>query len=461
MGERPAFEFPEQFQWGVATAAFQIEGAAREDGRGLSTWDTFCRRGGTRTGETGDVACDHYHRYAEDIALMASLGVRHYRLSMSWSRVLPEGTGAINQAGLAFYDRLITCILAHGLVPHVTLFHWDTPEALEQRYGGWRDRRIADDFAAYCTVVVRHFGDRVRHWFTLNEIGCFTAMSYGPEQPRLGAHAPGIRTSAQEVNQIIHHATLAHGKGVQAIRAASPQPCVVGLVDNSGVPVPLIEDAEHIAAAQRAFEYQWINGAVLWPVLRGAYAPGWQQQAEAAGTMPKIEPGDLETIRQPLDVMGLNIYTGTYVRPSSKAAGFEILPQSESYPRMHIPWLGIVPEAIYWGPRILRDHLGWQGDMLITENGCAANDAISPDGEIHDPDRILYLRSYLRQVQRAIEDGIPITGYFQWSFLDNFEWSWGYAKRFGLVFTEYNSQRRIPKDSFAWYRAVVRSGRVL
>ena len=455
------YQFPPSFQWGVATAAFQIEGATTEDGRGDSVWDTFCRRGGTRTGETGDVACDHYHRYVEDIALMASLGVKHYRLSVSWPRVLPQGTGPVNEAGLAFYDRLINCIIAHGITPHVTLFHWDTPEALEQRYGGWRDRRIADDFAAYCTVVVKRLGDRVKHWFTLNEVACFTMASYGPDKPMLGAHAPGKKTTTQEMHQTIHHAMLAHGKGVQAIRAASPGPCSIALVDNSGIAVPLIEDEAHIAAARSAFELQAINAAVLWPALRGSYGPRWQAAAEATGTMPTMHPGDLATIHQPLDRVGLNIYTGCYVRPSTGPAGFEILPQPEVYPKMNVSWLGIVPEALYWGPRMLREAVGWQGDIAITENGCAANDVVTPDGEIHDTDRILYLRNYLRQLHRAIDEGIPVSGYFQWSFLDNFEWSWGYAKRFGLVFTEYNRLRRIPKDSFHWYQATVRANRVL
>lgn len=453
--------FPHGFQWGVATAAFQIEGAAREGGRGASSWDDFCRHGGTRTGETGDVACDHYHRYAEDIALIAALGVKHYRLSVSWSRVLPLGTGSVNEAGLAFYDRLIDCILSHGLTPHVTLFHWDTPQALELRYGGWRHRQIADDFADYCTVVVKRLGNRVRHWFTLNEIYNFTAASYGPDKPVLGAHPPAQRTTLQEMHQTVHHAMLAHGKGVLAIRAASPGPCSIGLVDSTGVAVPLIEDGPHIAAAQNAFELQVLNGAVVWPALRGEYGPRWQAAAEAAGTMPTMEPGDLATIHQPLDRFGLNVYTGSYVRPSAHARGFEILPQPELYPKMNVSWLGLVPEALYWTPKMLRDVVGWQGDIAISENGCAANDVMTPDGEIHDTDRILYLRSYLRQLQRAIAEGIPVTGYFQWSFLDNFEWTWGYAKRFGLVFTEYTSQRRIPKDSYHWYQATVRANRVM
>ena len=457
----PAYQFPPGFQWGVATAAYQIEGAAREDGRKESVWDVFSRNGGTRTGETGDVACDHYHRYLEDIELMASLGVKHYRLSVSWPRVIPDGTGAVNEKGLAFYDKLINALLAKGITPHVTLFHWDTPQALEVRYGGWRDRQIADDFAAYCTVVVKRLGDRVKDWFTLNEVGCFTFLSYGPDKPCLTAHAPGMRSTVKEMHQTIHHAMLAHGKGVQAIRAASPGPCRVALVDNTAVSVPLIEDAAHIAAAKNAFQLQWINGAVVWPALQGRFAPLWQAQAEAAGTMPDVQAGDLETIKQPLDRFGLNIYTGGYCRPADNAQGFENLPQPETYPKMNIPWLGFLPEALYWTPRLLREAAGWQGDMVITENGCAANDVLTPDGEVHDTDRILYLRNYLRQLHRATAEGIPVSGYFQWSFMDNFEWSWGYAKRFGLVFTEYGSQRRIPKDSFKWYREAVKQNRVV
>jgi beta-glucosidase len=456
-----SYTFPSDFLWGVATAAYQIEGAANEDGRKDCVWDTFARRGGVRTGEGGLVACDHYHRYLEDVQLMAKLGVKHYRLSVSWPRVMPDGTGAVNEAGIGFYERLIDCLLAHGITPHVTLFHWDTPQALEDRYLGWRDRQISDHFADYVSVVVKRLGDRVTNWFTLNEVGCFTALSYGPDKPMLSAHAPGVHTTAKEMHQTILHAMLAHGKGCQAIRAASPRRCSVALVDNCCVDIPLIEDAAHIAAAARRFQLMWVNGAVTWPALQGRFAPDWQAWAEANGSMPEVRAGDMEIIKQPLDRLGINVYTGGYVRPAANELGYECLPLPEHYPKANIPWLAMTPESIYWVPRLLKEAVGYTGDIVITENGCAATDTMTPDGEIHDTDRIMYLRQYLRQVHRAIAEGYPISGYFHWSFMDNFEWSWGYAKRFGLVFNEYSTQRRIPKDSYHWYREAIRQNRVV
>ena len=450
--------FPTDFAWGVATSAHQIEGAFTADGRGPSVWDHHR----TRTGETAAVANDHYHRYEEDLDLLVALGIRHYRLSIAWPRILPTGTGAVNAAGLGFYDRLIDACLARGIRPHVTLYHWDHPQALEERYGGFRSRRMADDLADYATVVVRHLGDRVTDWFTLNEIACVTNHSYTVGPPSIGTHAPAVQVGSQQaIHQTIHHALLAHGRMTQAIRAATPRPCRVALVDNTAATVPLTETPADIAAARAAFPSAWLNGLLLWPVLTGRWSPAWEAAAGAAGTLPIVEPGDFAVIHQPLDALGLNVYSGTVVRAADTPSGFQELPFPAAYPRLAMPWLRLVPEAMYWLPRFLREAAAFRGDLVITENGCAAEDELTPQGEVLDLDRIHYLRQHLGQLHRAVAEGYPVRGYFLWSFLDNFEWSWGFAKRFGIVWTSFGTQERIPKASARWYAEVIRANGVV
>lgn len=456
-----AYQFPADFMWGAATASYQIEGAANEDGRAPSVWDTFCKTmHGVKTGESGDVACDFYHQWPQDIALMQSLGIKHFRFSLSWPRILPNGSGAVNEAGLAFYDRVIDGLLAAGITPHVTLFHWDSPQALEDRYGSWRSRQISDDFAEYVKVCVQRYGDRVSNWMTINEVPCFTMLGYGVGQQ--GVHAPGTAVeSYKDVWQTMHHAMLAHGKAVQVIRANSPRPCRISLVDNCSVPMPVMESDEHIAAAQTAFQDAWCNGAVSYPALTGDYSPLFRRRKEAAGQMPEIAAGDLETIHQPLDAYGLNIYSGGYVRAADNADGYVDIPLPQGYPRLDMPWLNIAPDAIYWAVRHLSADTGFRGDFFIAENGCAAQDEITPQGEVLDLDRLLFIKSYLRQTHRLVAEGYPMKGYFVWSLMDNFEWAWGYAKRFGIVYNVYESQTRIPKQSAKWYAECIRQNRVV
>lgn len=456
-----SYRFPESFQWGVATAAYQIEGAAGEDGRSPSTWDVLSRRpGGTRTGENGDVACDHYHRYREDVRLMAELGIRHYRFSVSWPRIVPGGTGAVNPKGLDFYHRLVDCLLEHGITPHVTLFHWDSPQILQERYGGWLSRQMAYDFAEYAGVVVKSLGDKVTSWMTINEIPCFTLMGYGVG--KRGEHAPGVQVgSMKDVWQTVYHACLGHGLGVQAIRAASPGPCRVSLVDNLASTVPITESEADVRAAQKAFRNAWCNGAILYPVLTGGYSEEFLGDREADGQMPEVREEDFRVISEPVDGMGINVYSGKYMRHAENENGFEEVPIPDHYPRLDMPWLNVVPESLYWAFRNLREVCGFEGEMFVSENGCANRDSFTPSGEVLDPERIFYLRSYLRQVHRACDEGYPVTGYFQWSFLDNFEWAWGYAKRFGLVYVNYNTQERTPKESARWYSECIRQNRVV
>jgi beta-glucosidase len=457
-GDAP--DFPADFWWGSASAAYQIEGAAAVDGRLPSIWDTFSRRpGAVANGHTGDVAIDHYHRWREDIALMRELGVRHYRLSVAWPRVVPTGRGATNRAGLDFYSRLVDGLLAAGITPHVTLYHWDLPQALQDRYRGWESREVVGDFGDYATVVARALGDRVTHWMTLNEILTFTQVGYGVGAP--APHAPGLALPRAKARwQVVHHALLAHGTGCQAIRAASPRPCRVTLAENYTPFVPVIETPEHIAAAARAFRSGGANGAILTPILTGAYDPAWlaAQGAEA----PDVRDGDLPTIHQPLDGLGFNCYTGTYVRAADTPAGYVEVPLWERYPAMGSPWLKHVPESIYWGIRLLHETFGRRDlPVFVSENGCADSGPTGPDAEVQDVDRVMYLRSYLGQVARARREGYPVVGYFPWSLFDNFEWADGYDRRFGMIYVDYPTQRRIPKLSYRWFREVVRTGRVV
>ncbi|MDX2098400.1 MAG: GH1 family beta-glucosidase [Leptolyngbyaceae cyanobacterium bins.59] len=455
-----SYQFPDDFQWGVATAAYQIEGATEAGGRKPSVWDTFCTiLGRVANGDSGRNACDHYHRYETDIELMAHLGVKHYRFSIAWPRIFPEGRGSIQEAGIDFYQRLVDCLLRHHITPHCTLFHWDSPQTLEERYGSWRSREMAQDYADYVTTIVQRLGDRVTRWITLNEIQCFTHLGYSVHQNP--PHAPGTRVNRlREVWQTSHHALLAHGLGCQAVRAASPVPCQVGLVDNPQIPVPIYESPEHIAAAHTAFSTCNLNGGILIPALTGTYHPTLLSQLGREA--PLIQPGDLEIIHQPLDFLGLNIYTGVYVRAIDGKPGYEILNFSEAYPRLHMPWLHLLPDALYWGVRHISEALKMKYlPIYMTENGCAAQDVLTPKGEVLDMDRILYLREYLRAAQRAVNEGYPLKGYFLWSLLDNFEWAWGYERRFGITYVDYRSQKRTPKASFSWYRECVRQNRVV
>ena len=456
-----SYKFPADFMWGAATASYQIEGATSKDGRKPSVWDTFSKTPGrVITGESGDIACDFYHRWPKDIKLMQSLGIKNFRFSLSWARIIPDGTGAVNEAGLAFYDKLIDGLLAAGITPHVTLFHWDSPQALEDRYGSWRSRQIADDFAEYVNVCVQRFGDRVTNWMTINEVTCFTLLGYGVGKP--GVHAPGtIVDSMKDVWQTVHHAMLAHGKAVQTIRAYSPQPCKISLVDNCGATIPVTESPQNVAAAQKAFQMGWANGAVTYPALIGDYSALFRKYKSAEGHFPDISDGDLKTIHQPLDGYGLNIYSGNYIRTADNEDGFEELELPEGYPRLDMPWLNIVPEAIYWSARFIEAETNFKGPFFVSENGCAAKDSINADGEVMDLDRLVYLRQYLRGTQRLIEEGYNLSGYFVWSLLDNFEWAWGYSKRFGIIYTNYETQERIPKQSAKWYAECIQQNRVV
>ena len=440
-----ASAFPKNFVWGVATAAPQIEGAAREDGKGLSIWDTFALKpGAVSNGDTLDVACDHYHRYEADLDLMAGMGIRHYRLSIAWPRIVPDGIGSLNAKGVDFYHRLIDACLKRNITPWVTMFHWDLPQALEDK-GGWPERIVVDAFADYADEIVKAYGDKVKNWITLNEIAVFLDNGYG-----VGRHAPGRKEKPELIQQAFHHAVLCHGHGVRAVRQHGGKGARVGLTDNSAVSIPLTETPEDIAAADENFANR--NARILEPIYRGSY--GERYLAHTKGWTPKMAANDFELIAQPTDFLGMNIYSGSTVRrgPDGKP---QTLAYPKSYPVADSPWLRLNARCMYWGPRQVASVFGVK-DVVITENGAGYNDVPPVNGEVFDLHRLEYIRACLREMRRSMHDGAPVSGYFAWSFMDNYEWADGYDRRFGLIYTDFKTQTRTPKASAHWFTRVVK-----
>jgi beta-glucosidase len=438
--------FPEGFLWGTATSAYQIEGATEVDGRGPSIWDTFCKLPGKiRDGANADVADDHYHRYKEDVALMKALGVSTYRFSIAWPRLFPQGRGTLNPRGLAFYDRLVDELLAAGIEPFATLYHWDLPQALQDR-GGWQSRDTALAFADYAGVVAQKLSDRIRNFFTLNEMRSFVEMGYGS-----GIFAPGLVVPRAQLYQVRHHAVLAHGLGVQAVRANGRAGTKVGPAENITPALPVVETRRNIRAAEQATRE--LNAAYLTVILEGRYTDAYLK--EAGADAPQFSDADLKTISTPVDFVGINVYgPGAYVRARAKPPYYMEIPLPASYPHMQSPWLSFGPEALYWAPRQLQTLWGVKA-IYITENGTSADDTPNGKGMVDDLDRILFLREYLAQLRRATNEGVPVLGYFVWSLLDNFEWIQGYADRFGLHYVDYKTLKRTPKLSASFYSKVI------
>jgi len=448
--------FPRDFLWGAGTSAYQIEGAAREDGKGLSTWDVFCTRTGKIAGnQNGEVACDHYHRYREDVALMKHIGLRAYRFSISWPRVLPTGRGAVNPRGLDFYKRMVDELQRAGITPFATLFHWDTPQAVQEQ-GGWLQRECAAWFADYAAVVADALSDRVQHWLTINEPRSLVGGAYVS-----GEHAPGEALPLGQALQVGHHLLLAHGLAVQALRARARQPLRIAYVPDFSPSLPAPETPENIIAAREAsfaagrelFQLEnWWRGNAWWldPVFRGEYPA--EGLAALGADAPQIAAGDMETIRQPLDFFAVNIYGGHPVRATNGKT--ERIPFPPGAPVTALGW-PVTPEALYWGPKWLYER--YRLPILISENGLSCHDWVSLDGRVHDTQRSDFIARYLQQLRRAMSKGVPVQGYFYWSLLDNFEWSQGYQQRFGLIHVDFATQRRTLKDSARWYGMLIAS----
>jgi beta-glucosidase len=435
--------FPDGFLWGSATTSYQIEGAAAADGRGVSIWDTFCRTPGkVANGDTGDVACDHYHRYADDVQLMTELGLRAYRFSIAWPRILPDGTGQVNQAGLDFYDRLVDTLLAQGIQPYPTLYHWDLPQALEDA-GGWPARMIVDAFANYADVVSKRLGDRVKNWMTHNEPWCAAFLGYA-----IGHHAPGLQDYVKAL-AAAHHLLLSHGLAVPVIRANGGDGTRVGIVLNLSWVDPASDSDEDRAAARRmdGFFNRWF----LDPVFRGAYPA--DMVALYGGSVPGVQPGDMEAIATPIDFLGINSYTRAVIAHDDQPPLHvrSVRPEGE-YTTMD--W-EIHPESFY--QLLMRVHRDYQPAVIyVTENGASFDDQPAADGRVYDPRRLAYLQGHFASAHRAIQEGVPLRGYFVWSLMDNFEWAFGYDRRFGIIYVDFETQQRTLKESARWYAQVTR-----
>ncbi len=443
---RPGSHFPPGFVWGSATASYQVEGSVKEAGRGPSIWDTFSHTpGNVANRDSGDVADVFFHRYRDDVQLMSSLGIKAFRFSVAWPRIFPQGNGAPNPQGLDFYLRLVEELKRHSIEPFCTLYHWDMPQALQDR-GGWENRDTAARMAEYAGYVAGQLsGAGVRHFFTMNEIRTFVELGYGN-----GVHAPGLQVGRKRLAQLNHYALLGHGLSVQAIRAYAVAGTQIGVAENPIAPVPVTPSAADVNAARTAMREE--NASYLTAILEGRYTDRYL--ADMGGDAPRFTAEEMQTIAAPLDAVGLNFYTSTYVRASHSPAAYEVLPLPADFPRMASSWLTVSPECLHWGPRLVNEC--WQPKAIyITENGCSANDVLTPGGECLDTGRIMYLRNCLAQLGQSLSEGAPVKGYFVWSLLDNFEWADGYEKRFGIVHVDFKTQKRTPKLSAHFYHAVI------
>lgn len=446
-------EFPKNFLWGTAASAYQIEGRDTNDGKGDHIWNIYEREPGhIYENQTGDIACDHIHRFKEDVAIMKKMGLKAYRFSMDWSRLLPEGTGRVNETGVKFYSDLIDELLANGVEPFITMYHWELPYELYKK-GGWLNRDIAEWFGEYAKLIAERFSDRVKYFFTLNEPQCFVGLGY-----LRGEHAPGIKAMLRDTFEMAHNALRAHGRAVQMLRAYAKQPIQVGFAPTCGMCYPETEKPEDIEAARQMMfsmslqpSDNWTWNVAWWsdPVLLGHYPEEGLRLYEPY--LPKIIDADMKLISEPLDIYGQNIYNGRCFRMGPDGKPQEVT-RPLGAPKTAVGW-PVTPECIYWGLKYLDER--YHMPMYLTENGMACHDCISLDGKVHDPNRIDFLARYLKQVKRAASE-IDLRGYFEWTLLDNFEWNKGYAERFGLVYVDFETQKRIWKDSAYWYADVVK-----
>lgn len=444
--------FRRDFKWGVATAAYQIEGAFQEDGKGLNIWDIFCREEGRiYDGHTGETACDHYHLFRKDVALMKELGIKAYRFSISWSRILPTGTGELNPAGVRFYNELIDELLDAGIEPFITLYHWDLPYDLHKK-GGWLNPESVNWFREYAKNAAELFSDRVSNFFTFNEPQCFIGNAY-----LRGFHAPGMRGMVRDSFEMAHNVLKAHGTAVKMLREYAKGDVKIGYAPTCNMSYPDSGKSEDIEAARmHLFELNddvkdWAWTVSWWsdPVILGNYPE--EGLKKYGDYLPEITKDDMKLIHQPLDFYGQNIYNGVRVRMGSDGKP-EVVKRYDGFPKTSLDW-PVTPECLYWGPRFLYER--YKTPIYITENGMSCHDVISLDGKVHDPNRIDFLSRYLSELKKCAEDGTDIRGYFLWSLMDNFEWYSGYADRFGIIYVDYPSQGRIIKDSGYWYRQTI------
>ena len=428
------------FIWGAATASYQIEGAWNVDGKGSTIWDEFThQKGKIKDGSTGDVACDHYNRYKEDIKLMAEMGLKAYRFSISWARILPEGIGKVNQKGIDFYNRLIDELLKYNITPLITLYHWDLPYALYLK-GGWLNPESSQWFYEYAKVIKENFGDRVKNFITFNEPSVFVGCGY-----QGGMHAPGLQLGTKDLLRIGHNILLSHGKAVKVLREIPDAKIGITLATQPKIPVSPADEQ----SAYDAYFYDGIGGFIwtiqYWmdPIVFGKY--GENLVKEAGDMFPQVSSDDMNIINQKIDFLGLNIYEaqyqGDYTRPFGTA-------------HTELNW-DVYPDALKWG--IKHNYKRYKLPVIITENGMSAHDWVSLDGKVHDPNRIDFLTRYLRGLKCAVEEGCEVAGYFHWSFMDHFEWACGYNPRFVLIHVDYTTQKRTPKDSAYWYKTVIQS----
>jgi len=444
--------FPKGFVWGVAAAAYQIEGGAGLEGRGDSIWDPHGRRGAIANGDVADVGCDQFHRYAEDAELIAKMGAKVYRLSVSWPRVLPDGTGKVNEAGLAYYDRLIDALLARGVHPWVTLFHWDYPAALQRR-GGWLNPESPAWFEEYTRVVVKRVSDRVTHWMTINEPQVFISAGH-----LVGVHPPSLKLDKADTLRAVHHTLLAHGRSVRAIREVAKKPPTIGWASATRTYLPISDRAEDVETArERTYtvsdkgEWTFCDALYCDPILKGAYPES--MQATFGRDMVRPGPGEMATIAEPTDFLGINVYWGFPVKRDGSGAIVETA-KPMGFASTMLGW-PVTPSVMYWAPKFLGER--YKKPMYITENGCAGMDWVHVDGAVHDAHRVDFLTRYLGELRRGVAAGNDVRGYLHWSVMDNFEWTEGFRMRFGLIHVDYATGKRTPKDSSHWYAKVIQT----
>lgn len=436
-------QFPKDFKWGAATAAYQIEGAWNEDGRGLSIWDTFSHTPGkVKNGDNGNVACDSYHRYEEDIQLMKELGITVYRFSVSWPRIFPNGTGEVNRKGLDYYKNFVDKLIENGIEPFCTLYHWDLPQALQDK-GGWGSRETIDAFEQYAEVMFKEFSGKIKYWITLNEPWCISFLSN-----MIGEHAPGYKDPQLAVN-VAHHLMIAHGKAVKKFRALN-MPGEIGYAPNVTWTESYSNRIEDIEACKRltGFFVEWFCD----PIFKGSYPKFMLDWFAEKGAKIEIQEGDMEIIQQPIDFLGINYYNGTTGRYNKDDGGLNCETVDMGYNKTDIGW-PVDPQGFYKILNYMTERYG-KIPIYITENGACYNDEVE-NGKVHDDRRINYLKSHITQLSRCIESGVNLKGYLTWSLMDNFEWAHGYDMRFGIIHVDYNTLVRTKKDSYYWYKHVI------